>query len=250
MTKIKIFTLALLSVCAFSLSAKDYKASMFGVKSDGTILNTNSIQRAVDFISENGGGRLVFYVGRYLTGSIHLKSNVVIQLEEGAVLVGTTSVYDYSGVNGTKALISAENQENIGIAGKGVIEGQGEAVLNSINIQIQKGYLKETKAQASPVLVCFDGCSNVSIEQINLWNACGNVQSYKGCNNIIVSKVSVKSKVVADSKGVLLSGCDGVKLSDIFFDTSGAELTSVGKSKNVSVINCINTSGKKIQANQ
>lgn len=49
---------------------------MFGIKSDGVTLNTRSIQRAVDYISEQGGGRLIFYVGRYLTGSIELKSNV------------------------------------------------------------------------------------------------------------------------------------------------------------------------------
>ena len=41
------------------------------------------------------GGRLVFTVGRYLTGSIHLKSNVTIHLGEGAVLVGSTNPYDY-----------------------------------------------------------------------------------------------------------------------------------------------------------
>ena len=55
--------------------AKDYQMTMFGIKSDGTTMNTRSIQKAIDFISENGGGRLMFSVGRYLTGSIHLKSN-------------------------------------------------------------------------------------------------------------------------------------------------------------------------------
>jgi len=53
---------------------------------------------------------------------------------------------------------------------------------------------------------------------------------------------------VAGSKGMLISGCDGVKLADIFFDTSGKELSMTGKSKNVSVINCINAKGKRIQA--
>ena len=60
------------------LWAKDYPASMFGIKSNGEVMNTNSIQKAIDYISENGGGRLVFKVGRYLTGTIHLKSNVTI----------------------------------------------------------------------------------------------------------------------------------------------------------------------------
>lgn len=41
---------------ATGLSAKDYQAVMFGIKSDGVTLNTRSIQRAVDYISEQGGG--------------------------------------------------------------------------------------------------------------------------------------------------------------------------------------------------
>lgn len=248
MNKLKIFTFAILSLISLALSARDYKASIFGVKSDGLTLNSRSIQKAVDFINENGGGRLVFYVGRYLTGTIHLKSNVTIQLEEGAVLVGVPSAYDYSGVNGTKALICADSLENIGISGKGVIEGQGAALLEKINFQIQKGYLKETVAQASPMLISMNNCTNVNIEQINLMNACGNVQSYSGCKNLIIGKLAINSTNVPGSEGILLSSCDGVKLTDLYFDTAGAEVTMVEKSKNVSVINCKNTKGKSIQA--
>ena len=69
-------TALLLLWAGLSVQAKDYPASLFGIYSDGTTLNTRSIQYAVDYIHSNGGGRLVFYVGRYLTGSIHLKSNV------------------------------------------------------------------------------------------------------------------------------------------------------------------------------
>ncbi len=74
----------------------EYNASFFGIKSNGTTLNTSSIQKAVNYISEQGGGTLKFYVGRYLTGTIMLKPNVTIHLEEGAVLVGSTNIYDYN----------------------------------------------------------------------------------------------------------------------------------------------------------
>jgi polygalacturonase len=250
MTKIKAFAILLLSLCTLMLSAKDYKASMFGVKSDGVTLNTRSIQKAVDFISENGGGRLVFYVGRYLTGSIQLKSNVTIQLEEGAVLVGTTSVYDYYSVNGVKALISADSLTNIGITGKGVIEGQGTAVLENINTQISKGYLNETPDRAKPVLIYMNCCSKVTIEGINLWNACGSVQFYNECKDVKISRITVKSNSVADSRGILLTGCDGFKLTDSYFETSGTEISQTGRSKNVSVLNCRNEIGKPIQIKQ
>ncbi len=246
----KIFIINLILLCSLGLSAKDYKASLFGVKSDGITLNTRSIQKAVDYISENGGGRLVFYVGRYLTGTVELKSNVIIQLEEGAVLVGVPSIYDYFGLNGSNALITASGQENIGITGKGVMEGQGAALQNNIKEQVQKGYLKGLIAQTSPLLICFNNCSNVTIEELNLRDACGDVQSYKGCKNLTVSKATIKSKAVAGSKGLLLSGCDGVKLSDLFFDTTGIEISSAGTSKNISFVNVKNASGKKLQVNQ
>lgn len=247
MSKIKIFTIILLTLCTLNLSAKEYKASLFGVKSEGVTLNTKSIQKAIDFISEKGGGKLVFYVGRYLTGSFELKSNVTIELKEGAVLVATPSVYDYFGVNGTKALIVADGQQNIGIIGKGVIEGQGAAVLEQINTQIQKGYLRETATQASPALIAMNNCSNIIIDEFNLMNACGNVQAYTGCKNLTISGVTIKSTETQGSKGLVLSGCDGVKLNNIFFETSGTELTGTGILKSISVTNCKNATGKKLQ---
>ncbi len=247
MSKMKIFLIVLLSFFTLIISAKDYKASIFGVKSDGVTLNTRSIQKAVDYINENGGGQLVLYVGRYLTGTIQLKSNVTIRLEKGAVLVGTTSVYDYVVVNGTKAIISADNQENIGIIGTGVIEGQGAAVIDNINVQIQKGYLKDKVSQVSPLLIYMNGCKNVTVEQINLWNAPAGALSYNGCKDVTISKVSIKSNNVANSKGIMLSGCDGVSLTNIYFDTSGAELSSFLPSKNVTIVNCSNSKGKKTE---
>src|SRR5215813_76884 len=75
--------------------AKDYPASLFGIYSDGVTLNTRSIQFAIDYIHQQGGGRLVFDVGRFLTGSIHLKSNVTLHLLEGAVLLGSLNPFDY-----------------------------------------------------------------------------------------------------------------------------------------------------------
>src|ERR1019366_7536816 len=99
-------------------TGKDYPASFFGIRSDGGTLYTRSIQFAIDYINQNGGGRLVFYVGRYLTGSLHLKSNVILQLEEGAVLVGSLNPMDHDRKQFT-ALIFAYDQHDVAITGKG-----------------------------------------------------------------------------------------------------------------------------------
>ena len=56
---------------SLQLLAKDYPAALFNIYSDGITLNTRSIQFAIDYIHQHGGGRLVFNVGRYLTGSIY-----------------------------------------------------------------------------------------------------------------------------------------------------------------------------------
>ena len=108
------------------VGAKDYPASLFGIHSDGVTLNTRSIQFAIDYIQQQGGGRLVFDVGRYLSGSIHMKSNVTIHLLEGAVLLGVLNPFDYDRKTFT-AFILGQDQQNIGITGKGVIDGQGQA---------------------------------------------------------------------------------------------------------------------------
>ena len=59
---------------------KDYPAAFFAIQSGGVILNTRSIQYGIDYISQNGGGRLVFPSGKYLTGCIHFKSDVIIPI--------------------------------------------------------------------------------------------------------------------------------------------------------------------------
>ncbi len=238
-------TLLLLSL---TLSAKDYKASLFGAKSDGITLNTGSIQYAIDYISKNGGGTLHFYVGRYLTGSFELKSNVTIEMHEGAILVAVGSIYDYIGLDGKKALITANGQENIGIKGIGVIEGQGAELHASMEKQAGKGYITGEESLAMPMLVYFNNCNNISVEDVIMQNSCGDIQSYSGCTDLSIKGITLLNKEMANSKGIVISSCNGAKLSELYFETSGAELIMEGESKNVSVNACINSKGKKIQA--
>ena len=129
----KVYILSILFSLSFSLVwSKEYNASFFGIKSDGVTLNTNSIQTGINYIHKEGGGVLVFNVGRYLTGSIELKSNVAIQLKEGAVLVGSLNPYDYNMEGPCYSMIRAINQKNIAIYGKGIIDAQGRQVSYNI----------------------------------------------------------------------------------------------------------------------
>jgi polygalacturonase len=206
--------------------AKDYNASMFGVKSNGTTLNTNSIQKGIDLISENGGGRLVFYVGRYLTGTVYLKSNVTIQLEEGAILAGSLNPLDYEMNNNWTALIFALNQQNIGITGKGVIDGRGFEVANNLVDLIQKGVISDPlkydrpRETIRPQNIYFHGCRNVIIHGIMLkdpgsWN-----QQYDQCRNVVIDGITVDSKSYWNNDGVDIVDCDSVSVTNSYFDAA------------------------------
>ena len=249
MNNVKLFTFVILLLCANTLQAqKDYKASMFGIKSDGKTLNTASIQKAIDYISENGGGRLVFYVGRYLTGTVYLKSNVTIQIEEGAGLMASTVPYDYT-IGSQPALIVAKDQQNIGVTGKGLLDGQGATVNARIDEQGAKGNLPSGVKSFRPALIYFDNCKNITMSEIMLLNAAGDAQLLTNCQQTNINKITIKSKTESSAKGFVLTGCSDFLLANSFVDVSSSALSLKGAaSKGLKIENSITADGKKIQA--
>ena len=88
--------------------------SDLGAKGDGLTLNTNIIQFAIDSCAKKGGGKVIVPKGRFLTGSIELKTGVTLQITEGGVLLGSAWRDDYK-KNDWFALILVKNQKNIAI---------------------------------------------------------------------------------------------------------------------------------------
>lgn len=116
--------------------ARDFNVTQFGARGDGTTLNTQAIARAIDACTTAGGGRVVVPPGRFLTGAVHLKSNVNLHLAEGATLLFSTNPADYPMVftrwEGIELInyspfIYARQQRNIALTGKGTLDGQGSA---------------------------------------------------------------------------------------------------------------------------
>ena len=67
----------------------DYNIMEYGAVADGTTNNSGAIQAAVDACTEAGGGRVIVPTGRFLSGTIVLKSNVTLYLEKGAELISS-----------------------------------------------------------------------------------------------------------------------------------------------------------------
>jgi polygalacturonase len=207
------------------VSAKDYPASLFGVYSDGSTLNTRSIQAAIDYINANGGGKLIFYVGRYLTGSIHLKSNVIIELKEGAVLLGSLNPYDYDKNNFT-AMILARDQHDIGIIGQGVIDGQGRSVARNVVNLIHAGILvdnfKNDRPQEDhrPMIFYLRECKNVVVQGITIRNSASWVQTYDQIKNLNIDHIYVDSKAYWNNDGIDIVDCDSVSVTNSYIDAA------------------------------
>ena len=122
-------------VQAPAIPDRQVKLTDFGGVGDGITLNTEAFAKAIDALSQQGGGKLVVPQGVWHTGPIVLKSNIELNLKAGAVILfaADESLYpiietSFEGLD-TRRLqspLSAKGAENIAITGKGVIDGNGQ----------------------------------------------------------------------------------------------------------------------------
>ncbi len=253
----KLLSLAVALLATFQLSAKDYDVQDFGAVADGIALNTNTIQHAIDFVHENGGGRLVFHAGTYLTGSIYIKSNVTLHLERGATLLGSTNPLDYNFEKrcAWHSLIFAIDQENIGITGQGVIDGQGFTTANNRLNLIHRGFnpgndvipYDRPREWNRPQNIYFRECKNITIKDITLRDPASWNQTYDQCVNLYVDNIYVDSKSYWNNDGIDIVDCKDVVIKNSFFDAADDVLCLKSHSaehmcENVLIDNCVGRS--------
>lgn len=155
----------------------------YGALPENDFLNTKAIQSAIDACSVSGGGRVVISNGIYMTGTIILKSNVNLHIEESAVLLGSPDCFDYPEISNVKhidsdklprrrnaCLIFAEECENISITGMGKIDCNGSNFVKKVDNYESGWRFQRIDAPTPPRVVFFTGCKNVKIEDITMIN--------------------------------------------------------------------------------
>jgi polygalacturonase len=115
---------------------RDVRVTDHGAVGDGTTDNTAAFRAAIQACASAGGGRVVVPEGRWLTGPIHLRSNVNLHVGRGAVIAFSQDPEHYlpavftrwEGMEmmGYSPLIYAFEQENVAVTGEGTLDGQGD----------------------------------------------------------------------------------------------------------------------------
>src|SRR5215813_9069128 len=113
--------------------ARDFNITNYGAVADGKSDATEAIRKAIAACNAAGGGRVVVPAGVFLTGAIHLQSNVNLYVSEGATLKFSDDPEKYLPVVYTRfegiecmnysPFIYAFEQENIGVTGSGTLDG-------------------------------------------------------------------------------------------------------------------------------
>lgn len=115
---------------------KNFNITDFGAIGDGKSDCTQAFKKAIDAASKAGGGKVIVPAGIFLTGAIHLKSNINLYLSQGATIKFSDDPNMYLPVVYTRwegiecmnysPLIYAYNQKNIAITGRGTLDGNGK----------------------------------------------------------------------------------------------------------------------------
>ena len=235
---------------------RKFDLTEFGAKGDGRTDCTLAFRRAIDRCTNAGGGRVVVPSGSYLTGAIHLKSNVDLHVSEGATVKFSQNPKDYLPVvfsrwEGVEVFnyspfIYAFEQKNIAITGKGTLDGQsdnehwwpwnGRAAYgwkegmsnqrpdrNALFAMAEKGVPVQERIFGEghylrPQFIQPYRCENVLIEGVTIRNSPMWEIHPVLCRNVIVKNVIINSHG-PNNDGCNPESCTDVLIQECDFDT-------------------------------
>ena len=202
------------------------------------------IQRTIDACAAAGGGIVLVPEGQWLTGPIHLRSNVHLKFLKGAEVHFSDQFSDYLPVVFTRweglecynysPLIYARDCENIAITGEGILYGNGQAwwhwkqlqqaaadelcYAESNNIPVDIRVFGTEQAALRPQFVQPINCKNVLIEGITLIDGPQWTLHPVYCENLIIRKVKVNTNG-PNTDGLNPDSCKNVLVEDSHFKT-------------------------------
>jgi unsaturated rhamnogalacturonyl hydrolase len=225
-------------IVAPKFPAHNFLITDFGAVADGKTDCTAAIVNAISACAENGGGHVVIPAGEFLTGAIHLKSNVDLHLAAtNAVLKFSTDPNKYLPVvftrfEGTELynfspLIYALGQKNIAVTGEGTLDGQADdsnwmAWKNSSfrkvlvqmatdGVPVEQRVFSESN-HLRPDFIEFNRCENVLIEGVHIRRSPMWELHPLLCTNVTVRGVDIFSH------GVNNDGCDPESCRDVLIE--------------------------------
>jgi polygalacturonase len=181
--------------------------------------------------------------GRYLSGPLHLRSDVHLHLEAGSRLLASTDPRDYGaepGVRGAGSFLVAEDADNVGISGPGVIDGQATENFNRYDPR---------RGRLDPVplfrvrLVRFDRCRDVRVRDLTLRHSDGWTLHLRRCDRVWVEGVSIRNNVHRlNSDGIDPDSSRNVHISNCHIvagdDCIACKTSSEEPCENVVITNC------------
>ena len=221
---------------------RDFDITNFGAVADGKTDCTKAIAMAIDACAKKGG-RVVVPAGEYLTGAIHLKSNVNLHLETNAVLKFSADPKAYLPVvftrfEGTECsnfspLIYALGQKNVAVTGAGTLDGQATDTnwLAWKNISARKKLAKMAEDgvpveqrqfggddHLRPDFIEFNRCRNVLVDGVKIRRSPMWEIHPLLCTNVTVRGVDIFSHG-ANNDGCDPESCRDVLIEKCLFDT-------------------------------
>lgn len=233
-----------LAAAALTAEARVYDIADYGAVSDTTRLSTAAVQKAIDSCNAAGGGTVSVPAGNYKIGSIVLRSNVTLNLENGATLYGSTDIADYQPMTTdyvslrtnvpTIQLIYADNASNVAITGLGTIDGRGKA------------FPKLTwndEGITRPHLLRLIRCSDVTVSGVTLKNSGCWMQHYLACDRVKIHGITVINRNNYNNDALDLDGCHNVTVSDMIADSDDDGITLKSTSprlcEDITISNCV-----------
>ena len=212
---------------------KDFSITKYGAIADGKTLATEAFRKAIDACSKAGGGRVVVPNGTFLTGAIHLKSNVNLYISKGATVKFSMEPKDYLPVVHTRwegmelmhlsPFIYAYEQNNIAITGEGTLDGQGKAFFWKWHGNPKYGGNPDVLSQKPARARLYEMMqNNVPLEQRVFGGATDYlrpqfIQPYK-CKNVLIEGVKIVDSPMWELHPVL---CENVTIRKVWISSHG-----------------------------